>query len=187
MNHAKGFRSICKKIAPTNQFLAKQLLNNNYVVKVTKDDINAAFDELKNFKKTKNPRKIHHAESIIDGLKKHNLYSQVWQAGAVLLLASSLAIAAQEEHRERGVGDVVYVPTPQIVVDAKDWFENVQTKDIKYKPFIAPTDLPPIWLNADIMAKYRDQMKKYYYDPKKYKTYLEQLGITYPTVKKILQ
>ena len=77
--------------------------------------------------------------------------------------------------------------SPQIVVDAKDYFDNVQTKEIKYKPFIAPTDQPPIWLNADIMAKYRDQMKKYYYDPKKYKTYLEQLGITYPTVKKILQ
>jgi aminobenzoyl-glutamate utilization protein B len=26
-------------------------------------------------------------------------------------------------------------------------------------------------------------MRKYYYDPTKYKTYLEQLGITYPTVK----
>ena len=26
-------------------------------------------------------------------------------------------------------------------------------------------------------------MKKYYYDPTKYKTYLEQLGITYPTVR----
>ena len=26
--------------------------------------------------------------------------------------------------------------------------------------------------------------KKYYYDPSKYKTYLEQLGITYPTVEK---
>jgi aminobenzoyl-glutamate utilization protein B len=26
-------------------------------------------------------------------------------------------------------------------------------------------------------------MKKYYYDPTKYKTYLEQLGIKYPTVR----
>ena len=26
-------------------------------------------------------------------------------------------------------------------------------------------------------------MKKYYYDPSKYKTYLEQLGITYPTLR----
>jgi len=27
-------------------------------------------------------------------------------------------------------------------------------------------------------------MQKYYYDPGKYKTYLEQLGVQYPTVKK---
>ena len=27
-------------------------------------------------------------------------------------------------------------------------------------------------------------MKKYYYDPTKYKTYLEQLGIKYPTVRR---
>ena len=27
-------------------------------------------------------------------------------------------------------------------------------------------------------------MRKYYYDPTKYKTYLEQLGIQYPTVRK---
>jgi len=26
-------------------------------------------------------------------------------------------------------------------------------------------------------------MKKYYYDPSKYKSYLEQLGIKYPTVR----
>jgi aminobenzoyl-glutamate utilization protein B len=26
-------------------------------------------------------------------------------------------------------------------------------------------------------------MKKYYYDPSRFKTYLEQLGIKYPTVK----
>ena len=38
-------------------------------------------------------------------------------------------------------------------------------------------------LNADIMAKYRPLMRKYYYDPTKYKTYLEQLGIKYPTIK----
>ena len=34
------------------------------------------------------------------------------------------------------------------------------------------------------MDKYRPEMRKYYYDPARYKTYLEQLGITYPTVKK---
>jgi aminobenzoyl-glutamate utilization protein B len=49
--------------------------------------------------------------------------------------------------------------------------------------FIRPGDKPAIWLNEQIMAKYRPEMKKYYYDPSKYKTYLEQLGITYPTVR----
>jgi aminobenzoyl-glutamate utilization protein B len=67
---------------------------------------------------------------------------------------------------------------------AKDYFKDVQTKDQKYEPLIRPQDQPAIDLNKNTMAKYRDQMKKYYYDPTKYKTYLEQLGIQYPTVKK---
>ena len=37
--------------------------------------------------------------------------------------------------------------------------------------------------NADTMEKYRAEMRKYYFDPTKYKTYLEQLGITYPTIR----
>ena len=77
--------------------------------------------------------------------------------------------------------------TPQMVTDAWDYFNTVQTKDIKYKSFFAPTDQPPIWLNADIMAQFRPEMRKYYYDPKKFKTYLEQLGIEYPTVRKPIQ
>ena len=74
--------------------------------------------------------------------------------------------------------------TPQVVTDAWDYFRNVQTKDIKYKPFFAATDMPPIWLNKERMEKYRPEMKKYYYDPTKYKNYLEQLGIKYPTTEK---
>lgn len=77
--------------------------------------------------------------------------------------------------------------TPQVVADAWDYFNNVQTKTTKYRSFFAPTDKPPIWLNANIMEKYRPEMRKYYYDPKKYGTYLEQLGITYPTVRKVVQ
>jgi aminobenzoyl-glutamate utilization protein B len=73
--------------------------------------------------------------------------------------------------------------TPKVVADAWDYFKNVQTKDVKYTPFIRPQDQPPIWLNADIMAKYRPQLSRYYYDPSKFKTYLEQLGIEYPTVR----
>ena len=38
-------------------------------------------------------------------------------------------------------------------------------------------------MNAKTMEQYRPALQKFYYDPAKYKTYLEQLGITYPTVK----
>ena len=73
--------------------------------------------------------------------------------------------------------------TPKVVADAWTYFKDVQTKDVKYQPFIRPQDQPPIWLNQEIMARFREQQKKFYYDPTKYKTYLEQLGITYPTVR----
>ena len=33
------------------------------------------------------------------------------------------------------------------------------------------------------MARFRPQMRKFYYDATKYKTYLDQLGIKYPTVR----
>ncbi len=73
--------------------------------------------------------------------------------------------------------------TPKVVADAWTYFKDVQTKDVKYQPFIRPTDMPPIELNALIMQRYLPEMKKFYYDPTKFKTYLEQLGITYPTVR----
>jgi aminobenzoyl-glutamate utilization protein B len=72
--------------------------------------------------------------------------------------------------------------TPKIVADAKDYYTNVQTKDVKYKPFLSASDPAPIYLNKEIMDKYRDKMKPFYYQPEKYATYLEQLGIKYPTI-----
>ena len=71
----------------------------------------------------------------------------------------------------------------QVVADAWTYFRDVQTKNRKYKSFLSPTDQPPTFLNADIMAKYRPAMRAYYYNPSKYGTYLEQLGIKYPTIK----
>ena len=73
--------------------------------------------------------------------------------------------------------------TPKLVSDAKEYFTNVQTKDTKYVPLIRPEDRPAIDLNKGILERYREQMRPFYYDPKKYKTYLEQLGISYPTVR----
>ena len=72
----------------------------------------------------------------------------------------------------------------QLVKNAWAYFRDVQTKDTKYEPLIRPQDQPAIWLNKKIMAEYRPEMKRFYYDPSKYDTYLEQLGIKYPTIKK---
>jgi aminobenzoyl-glutamate utilization protein B len=33
------------------------------------------------------------------------------------------------------------------------------------------------------MERYRPEMRRFYYDPSKYDTYLEQLGIQYPTTR----
>jgi aminobenzoyl-glutamate utilization protein B len=108
--------------------------------------------------------------------------------------ANSIAMATPIAHKGVVAGAKVQAMTmldllltPQIVTDAWSYFNDVQTKTVKYTPFFAPTDKPPIWMNEAIMAKYRPEMRKYYYDPKKYKTYLEQLGIEYPTVRKPVQ
>ncbi len=74
---------------------------------------------------------------------------------------------------------------PQLVSQSWDYFRTVQTKDVKYKSFVRDGDKPAVWLNQKIMEVYRPRMKAFYYDPSKYDTYLEQLGIKYPTVKPV--
>ena len=58
----------------------------------------------------------------------------------------------------------------------------MQTKEQKYLPILAPEDRPTIEMNADTQGRYRDQLSKYYYDPGRYDTYLDQLGIKFPTL-----
>jgi aminobenzoyl-glutamate utilization protein B len=66
---------------------------------------------------------------------------------------------------------------------AWSYFNDVQTAETRYIPFIGPTDQPPTFLNADIMGEWRERMRPFYYDPSRYDTYLEQLGIEYPTIR----
>jgi aminobenzoyl-glutamate utilization protein B len=71
-----------------------------------------------------------------------------------------------------------------LVARSWDYFRNVQSKSTTYKALIAPADVPDTTMNAKTMEQFRPALAKFYYDPSKYKTYLEQLGITYPTLKK---
>ena len=71
----------------------------------------------------------------------------------------------------------------QQVEAAWKYYREVQTKDVKYQPLLEPSDQPAVHLNNDRMARFRPEMKKFYYDPARYKTYLEQLGIAYPSIR----
>ena len=104
--------------------------------------------------------------------------------------ADAIAMATPIAHKGVIAGAKVEAMTmidillhPELVKNAWNYFNDVQTKDMKYTTFIRPGDKPAIWLNKETMEKYRPEMKKLYYDPSKYDTYLEQLGIKYPTVK----
>ena len=73
--------------------------------------------------------------------------------------------------------------TPALVEKAWTYFRQEQTGSRKYQSLLSTQDKPAIWLNAKIMAEYREPMRKFYYDPTRFDTYLDQLGIKYPTVK----
>jgi aminobenzoyl-glutamate utilization protein B len=72
---------------------------------------------------------------------------------------------------------------PDLLRQAWDYFRTVQTRDMTYRPLIRPGDQPAVELNAETMAKFRPEMRRYYYNPARYRTYLEQLGIRYPTIR----
>jgi aminobenzoyl-glutamate utilization protein B len=115
--------------------------------------------------------------SNIPGLPGHN-----W--------ANAISMATPIAHKGVTAGAKVQAMTlldlvsrPELVEQAWTYFKDVQTKDTKYEPLLRAQDQPAIWLNKAVMDKYRPEMKKYYYDPSRYKTYLDQLGIKYPTVK----
>jgi aminobenzoyl-glutamate utilization protein B len=115
--------------------------------------------------------------SNIPGLPGHN-----W--------SSAIAMATPIAHKGVVAGAKVQAMTildlimkPELVEQAWEYFNTVQTKDQKYVPFIDKDTPAPTYLNEAILDKYRPEMKKYYYDPSKYPTYLDQLGIKYPTVR----
>ncbi|MBI2149418.1 MAG: amidohydrolase [Acidobacteria bacterium] len=104
--------------------------------------------------------------------------------------ANAIAMATPIAHKGVTAGAKVQAMTvldfllqPEKVKEAWDYFRNVQTKDQKYTPLIGPNDKPATHLNTEILAQHRPEMRKYYFDSSRYKTYLDQLGIQYPTVR----
>jgi aminobenzoyl-glutamate utilization protein B len=73
---------------------------------------------------------------------------------------------------------------PELVRDARTYFTDVQLKNNKVIPLLADTDVPQVQINHDTMERYRPQMRAQYYDAAKYDTYLDQLGVRFPTLAK---
>lgn len=103
---------------------------------------------------------------------------------------NGIAMATPIAHKGSTAGAKVMAATmldlfakPGLVADAWKYFNEVQTKDRKYISFLSATDKPAIHLNKKIDEEFREKLRPYYYDPAKYKTYLEQLGIPYPSIR----
>lgn len=105
--------------------------------------------------------------------------------------ADAIAMATPIAHKGVVAGTKVVAASlldmltnPSIIANAWDYFRNVQTKEVKYIPFVDSTTPPAVYLNQKTQEQFRPQLEKYYYVPSKYKTYLEQLGIQYPQLEK---
>jgi aminobenzoyl-glutamate utilization protein B len=115
--------------------------------------------------------------SNIPGLPGHH-----W-SNAVAMATPIAHKGAMAGAKAMGMMILDLIALPALVDSAWTYFRDVQTKEVKYAPLIRPTDRPPTEMNEAVMARFRPAMRRFYYDPSRYRTYLQQLGITYPTLR----
>jgi aminobenzoyl-glutamate utilization protein B len=116
--------------------------------------------------------------SNIPGLPGHNWVNAIAMATPI----AHKGVVAGAKVQAMTIIDIL--TKPDLVKQARDYFVDVQTKEQKYTPFIAADTPAPIWLNKDVMDRFRPELRKFYYDPSRYSTYLEQLGIPYPNLRR---
>jgi len=104
--------------------------------------------------------------------------------------SNAIAMATPIAHKGVSAGAAVLARTalemymdPALVEQAWAYFNDVQTKDQQYTSFLDADDPPPVHLNEEIMEEFKPELEKYYFDETRYDTYLEQLGIVYPTLR----
>lgn len=89
-------------------------------------------------------------------------------AGAKVIAATMLDLLQSDELR----------------TDAWRYFREEQLEDTVYEPFIGANDPPAIEKNRATMAEFKERLERFYYDPARFDTYLEQLGVDYPQLEK---
>ena len=100
---------------------------------------------------------------------------------------SAVSMATPVAHKGATQGAKAYAMTivdlltrPDLLAAARTYFTDVQKAPERYTPLLRPGDKPAIFLNKDTMDEFRPALRKLYYDPAKYKSYLDQLGVQYP-------
>lgn len=105
--------------------------------------------------------------------------------------SSAMAMATPIAHKGATAGAKVIAATaldllqdPDLVDEAWRYFREEQSMEFTYEPFIGPDDSPAIEKNRATMAEFRERLEAFYYDPSRFDTYLEQLGIDYPQLER---
>jgi aminobenzoyl-glutamate utilization protein B len=108
--------------------------------------------------------------------------------------SSAMAMATPIAHKGATAGAKVVAATlidllqdEALLSEAWRYLRDEQLQGITYEPFIGAVDPPATEKNAAIMAEFRDRLRGFYYDPARYDSYLEQLGIDYPQLEKPAQ
>lgn len=104
--------------------------------------------------------------------------------------SSGIAMATPIAHKGSTAGAKAYALTaldylmkPELRQAARDYFAE-QTKEVQWRSLIPEGTKPAIEINKEKMDRYRPALRKLYYDPARYRTYLEQLGVDYPQLEK---
>jgi aminobenzoyl-glutamate utilization protein B len=105
--------------------------------------------------------------------------------------SSGIAMATPIAHQGANYGARVIAMTaidviadPALLAAAKQYFTDVTTKDYQWASLIPLDAHPPIDINRERMARFRPLIEPLIYDPSRFSTYLDQLGVAYPTVRR---
>ena len=103
--------------------------------------------------------------------------------------SSGISMATPIAHKGATAGAEAHAMTaldlllnPDVLRAARSYFEQ-QSKTTHWQSLLPADAKAPINLNREKMERFRPELRKLRYDPAKYKSYLEQLAIHYPTVR----
>ncbi len=115
--------------------------------------------------------------SNIPGLQGHHWSNAI--AMATPIAHKGVVAGAEVE----AMSLIDFLCKPELVEQSWEYFRNEQGMKQKYIPMVTKEDKPAVYLNKEIMSEFRPLLEKVYYDETKYDSYLEQLGIKYPTLR----